>query len=316
MKKNKKAADGGIPSKGRKRGPLWKKLVIAMIFILGLGIFSYPIISNIIYERAARRVVQDFDVAVAKIEDAEIKEKLNLAYAYNDYLSGVTDVEKLKDPYIKEKVNAGIVEYARMLKINEQIGHIVIPKISLDVPLYAGASDVVLQKGIGHMEGTSLPVGGNYTHSVLTGHRGLPTARLFTELDKLEIGDKFYIKNIGGTLAYKVDQIKIVEPTDFKDLAIAPGHDYITLLTCTPYMINSHRLLVRGHRVDYIEAVMEKEISDNKTNNMYRNLFLATLALLIAVLSYIFLKYLKNRRRVKVKEETVKALNGEKKDGE
>jgi sortase A len=287
----------------KKKHGTWKTLAVIMIFILGLGIFSYPIISNLIYKKAAKRVIQDFDRAVTKVEDGEIKEKLNLAYAYNDYLSGVTDVAKLEDPYIKEKVKAGVEEYARMLKVNEQIGHIVIPKISLDAPLYSGTSEEILQKGIGHMEGTTLPVGGNYTHSVLTGHRGLPTATLFTNLDKVQIGDKFYINNIGGTLAYKVDQIKIVEPTDFSELAIVPGHDYVTLLTCTPYMINSHRLLVRGHRVDYVEAVMEKEIMTNNTNNMYRYLFFGTLIVLILLLVSIIFRNLKRRKIAKMQTE-------------
>jgi LPXTG-site transpeptidase (sortase) family protein len=313
MEENKKSTGKAGALHGKRKGHIRRTIVIVMVFALGLGIFSYPIISNLIYERAARRVIQNFDVSAAKIEDAEIKKKLNLAYAYNDYLSGVTDVGVLKDPYTKEEIAAGAKEYARMLEVNEQIGHIVIPKISLDAPLYAGTSEKVLQKGIGHMEGTSLPVGGNYTHAVLTGHRGLPTANLFTELDKLEIGDKFYIKNIGGTLAYKVDQIKIVEPTDFSDLAIVPGHDYVTLLTCTPYMINSHRLLVRGYRIEYVEAVMEKEISDNNTNNMYRNLFFVTLAILIALLVYILLGHLKSRRMAKT-QEGIGAFHGEKKE--
>ena len=314
MRKNRKTIDmAGLPSR-RKKGRKWKTVAILLVFIIGLGIFSYPIISNLIYERAVRRVIQNFDVSVAKVNDAEIQEKLNLAYAYNDYLSGLKNSGTLKDPYTKEKENAGVKEYARMLEVNEQIGYIIIPKISLNVPLYAGTSEGVLQKGIGHMEGTSLPVGGNYTHAVLTGHRGLPTAKLFTDLDKIEIGDKFYIKNIGGTLAYQVDQIKIVEPTDFSDLAIVPGHDYVTLLTCTPYMINSHRLLVRGHRIDYVEAVMEKEIKDNNTSNMYRSLFYGTLVALIGLVIYIILKYMKNRRISKRREDAGTAPHEQKKE--
>lgn len=298
MGKNKKNDAAAGPSPGKKRR-IWRTVIIVMIFILGLGIFCYPIISNIIYERASSRVDQNFNDSVAKIDDSEIKEKLNLAYAYNDYLSGIKGSGTLKDPYTSEEKNAGVKEYARMLEVNEQIGYIVIPKIGLNAPLYAGTSEKVLQQGIGHMEGTSLPVGGNYTHAVLTGHRGLPTASLFTHLDRLQIGDKFYIKNIGGTIAYQVDQIKTVVPTDFSDLVIVPGHDYVTLLTCTPYMINSHRLLVRGHRIDYVEAVMEKEIRENNTNNMYSKLFFGTLIILIVLLVYIFSKYIKRRRLIK-----------------
>lgn len=298
MGKNKKNDAAAGSSSGKKRR-IWRTIIIVMVFILGLGIFCYPIISNLMYERASSRVNQNFNDSVARIDDSEIKEKLNLAYAYNDYLSGIKGSGVLKDPYTSEEKNAGVKEYARMLEVNEQIGYIVIPKIGLNAPLYAGTSEKVLQEGIGHMEGTSLPVGGNYTHAVLTGHRGLPTASLFTHLDRLEIGDKFYIKNIGGTLAYQVDQIKTVEPTDFSDLAIVPGHDYVTLLTCTPYMINSHRLLVRGHRIGYVEAVMEKEIRENNTNNMYSKLFFGTLIILMVLLAYILSKYIKRRRLIK-----------------
>ncbi|GFZ34310.1 class C sortase [Clostridium zeae] len=312
MKKNRKTTESSGNSTSNSKHSIWKTLIIVMIFIVGLGIFSYPIITNIIYEKAAKRVNQDFDTAVTKIEDNVVKDKMDSAHAYNDYLSGINNSEVLKDPYTKEQMDSGVEDYAKMLEINEQIGHIVIPKINLNAPIYVGTSEKVLQKGIGHMEGTSLPVGGNYTHTVLTGHRGLPTAKLFTDLDKLEVGDKFYIKNIGGTIAYEVDQIKVVEPTELSDLAIVPGHDYCTLLTCTPYMINSHRLLVRGHRIDYVEAVMEKEITDSKTNNMYRNLFWGTLTAFIALLMYILLKFLKTKRKVKAQSGIDVAFSNEK----
>ncbi|HZK33929.1 MAG TPA: class C sortase, partial [Bacillota bacterium] len=260
-----------------------KTVLIVLIFIIGLGLFLYPIITNYIYDKAASRQIKSFDREVESMVDEEITDLLNLAHAYNDFLSGDLDIDRLKDPYTQEQMEAGVLEYARMLEVNEQIGHVLIPKICLKAPLYAGTKEAVLQKGIGHMEGTSLPVGGNYTHSVLTAHRGLPKAKLFTDLPKMELGDKFYIKNLSGTLAYQVDQIKTVEPTDFSDLAIVPGYDYATLLTCTPYMINSHRLLVRGHRIEYVEAVMESEIAAANTNNRYKKLFFITLILLIAL---------------------------------
>ncbi|OUL10424.1 class C sortase [Sedimentibacter sp. SX930] len=270
-----------------------------MVFTVGLGIFAYPIVSNYLYERAADSVNNDFDSSVAKITDSEVDERLKLAEAYNALLSGDSDSAALADPYTQEQMDAGLQEYARMLEVGEQIGHVVIPKLALDVPIYAGTSEAVLQKGIGHMEGTSLPIGGNNTHAVLTGHRGLPEAELFTELDELEIGDKFYIKYIGGTLAYQVDQIKVVEPTDLSELSVVQGHDYLTLLTCTPYMVNSHRLLVRAHRIEYVEAVEENEIKESQTNYLYRNLFYATLAVLIIVLLWLLLHYLQNRKKRK-----------------
>jgi len=286
----------------KKKGGLWKMLLMGMIFTVGLGIFAYPIVSNYLYERAADSVNNDFDSSVAKITDSEVGERLKLAEAYNALLSGDSDSAALVDPYTQEQMDAGLQEYARMLEVSEQIGHIVIPKLALDVPIYAGTSEAVLQKGIGHMEGTSLPIGGNNTHSVLTGHRGLPEAELFTELDEMEIGDKFYIKYIGGTLAYQVDQIKIVEPTDLSELSVVPGHDYMTLLTCTPYMVNSHRLLVRAHRIEYVEAVEENEIKESQSNYLYRNLFYATLTVLILVLIWVFVQHLDNRKNKKLAE--------------
>ena len=258
-----------------------------LIFLLGLGIFAYPAISNYIYQKTADTVNNDFDEAVAQIDDNTIQENLNLAHAFNVYLSQATGNITLEDPYTQEEKEAGLAEYARMLEVNEQMGHVQIPKIGLDAPIYAGTSETVLQKGIGHMEGTSLPVGGESTHSVITGHRGLPSAELFTKLDELEIGDKFYIKYIGGTLAYEVDQIKVVEPTDFSQITIEEGQDYLTLLTCTPYMVNSHRLLVRGHRTEYVEAIQEKEIRENQLGGNYQELFFIAAAGLVVVLSLV-----------------------------
>ena len=261
-----------------------------LIFLLGLGIFAYPAISNYIYQKTADTVNNDFDEAVAQIDDNTIQENLDLAHAFNVYLSQATGNITLEDPYTQEEKEAGLAEYARMLEVNEQMGHVQIPKIGLDAPIYAGTSETVLQKGIGHMEGTSLPVGGESTHSVITGHRGLPSAELFTELDELEIGDKFYIKYIGGTLAYEVDQIKVVEPTDFSQITIEEGQDYLTLLTCTPYMVNSHRLLVRGHRTEYVEAIQEKEIRENQLGGNYQELFFIAAAGLVVVLSLVGVK--------------------------
>lgn len=261
-----------------------------LLFLLGLVIFAYPVISNYVYQRTADTVNNDFDEAVAQIDDTKIQENLTLAYAYNVFLSETTGNIRLEDPYTQAEKEAGLAEYARMLEINEQMGYVQIPKIRLEAPIYAGTSEAVLQKGIGHMEGTSLPVGGESTHSVITGHRGLPSAELFTELDELEIGDKFYIKYIGGTLAYEVDQIKVVEPTDFSQITIEEGQDYLTLLTCTPYMVNSHRLLVRGHRIEYAEAVKEKEIRENQIGGNYQELFFIAAAGLVVVLSLVGVK--------------------------
>lgn len=156
------------------------------------------------------------------------------------------------------------------------------------------------KKGAGHLEGTSLPIGGLDTHTVITAHSGLPTATLFTHLSKLQIGDKFYIHNFAETLAYQVDQIKVIEPSEFDDLLVVKGKDYATLLTCTPYMINTHRLLVRGHRVEYAKDLIDKELLEGKKNIWYMYLFYIVLFLLV-VLIISTLYYIRKRRKISKK---------------
>ena len=152
------------------------------------------------------------------------------------------------------------------------MGYIIIPRLNTTIPIYHGTSESVLQVGVGHMETTSLPVGGESTHAALSGHRGLPTASLFTDLDQMQVGDQFYIKVLGHTLAYQVDQILTVLPDETQPLAIVPGEDYVTLITCTPYGVNSHRLLVRGTRIPYSEQEMEQAAADQSPKNWFYTL--------------------------------------------
>lgn len=285
--------------KKRRKNRRWP---LVLVFLLGLAILSYPLISRWYYEIDATSAIRDFDAGRSQLDSAEVEERLNLARAYNEAIITTS----LDDPYAEEHA-AGLAEYARMLEIHEKMGYVQIPKINVEIPMYAGTSEVVLQKGVGHLEGTSLPVGGNSTHSVLTAHRGLPNARLFSELDQLEVGDKFYIHNLAGTMAYQVDQVKVIEPSDFSDLLVVPGHDYVTLLTCTPYMINSHRLLVRGHQVDYVAEVEEAFIAENEAAYFYKYAFFATLGVLLFVLFVLFVGWIKKRRaRKKAKQAMVK----------
>ncbi|HFR3476342.1 TPA: class C sortase, partial [Streptococcus suis] len=178
-----------------------------------------------------------------------ISRRIKLANIYNESLVGGTQLD-VSDPFIALQKEARD-EYARMLEVEEMIGSISIPKIDVDLPIYAGTSEDILQRGAGHLEGSSLPVGGKSTRAVITAHRGLPQARLFTELNKLKKNDVFYITNIKETLAYKVESIQVIEPDEVSALSIQEGRDLVTLLSCTPYMINSHRLLVTGHRIAY-----------------------------------------------------------------
>lgn len=256
-----------------------KNIILNVAIALGVVLAVYPFLSQWVNRRIAQDVNQNFDEAVQAIAQPEVDRRLDLARAYNETL----DPRLMADPF-DERQKEGKAEYARMLEVKEQIGYIRIPAILTEVPIYAGTSELVLQKGAGHLEGTSLPVGGNHTHTVITAHRGLPSKQLFTDLPKLEVGDKFYLHNLGEVLCYQVDQILTVEPNDFSKVLVVPGHDYATLLTCTPYMLNTHRLLVRGVRIDYVAAIEEKNIADRQVTQRYKILFIITLVALIAVL--------------------------------
>lgn len=268
-----------------------KRLVLTtIIFLIGLAIASYPFISQWYYRLEAQDQVVQFEQAKSDLDSNVLAERIRLAHAYNQIL----DPSKLGDPYTNVQKEA-VSEYARMLEVQEKLGHVEIPKINEDIPIYAGTSEEVLQKGAGHLEGTSLPVGGDSSHTVITAHRGLPSAKLFTALDKLDVGDVFYIHNIEGVLAYRVDQILTVEPSDFEHVLVVEGHDYATLLTCTPYMVNSHRLLVRGERIDYVPPVKEDLIQINKSAKLYQYLFYITLAVLLSLLGWLIWRRFKKK---------------------
>ena len=271
----------------KRRKKQWPFLVV---FILGLLVMSYPLVSRFYYRIESTQQVEYFDDEKKKLTEAEVRKRIELAHAFNKSLNNVIST----DPYVKKRMEAGRQEYARMLEINELIGHVEIPKIDTDIPIYAGTVEDVLQKGAGHLEGTSLPVGGSSTHTVITAHSGLPTAKLFTDLSKLRVGDKFFIHNLSQVLAYEVDQIKTVEPSNFSDLLITPHKDYATLLTCTPIMINTHRLLVRGHRVAYKPHEFD---SLNKKNK--KIFWLKTIGFVLLLLLIIRWIYRKIRRKSK-----------------
>lgn len=270
-----------ISKKQNKKKSRW---IFRLLFLLGFLVMLYPLVSRFYYRIESNDRVSDFKSGAEELDTEEIDRRMNLARAFNESLSG----KIASDPYSRKEQEEGRKEYARMLEIKEMIGTVNIPKINQDLPIYAGTSEEVLQKGVGHLEGTSLPIGGNSTHTVLTAHAGLPEATLFTHLNQLEIGDKFYIENIEGIIAYQVDQIKVIEPSNFEDLMISPGHDYATLLTCTPIMINTHRLIVRGHRVPYVPAVDEELIRENRNNWIFRLLFFASLILILILVVLIF----------------------------
>ncbi len=266
----------------------WK---IILIFVLGLMIAIYPIISNYYYTVENNNQVKDFQEAVSEMPSKEVLERIDLAKAYNDTL----DPSRLADPYT-EREKKGVENYARMLEVREKIGYIDVPKINQQIPVYAGTSEDILQHACGHLEGTSLPIGGKDTHAVITAHRGLPQVKLFRDLDKMEVGDLFFFTNVKETLAYKVDQILVVEPWNFEPVLVVEGKDLMTLLTCTPYMINSHRLLVRGHRVPYVEA-KNKEKSLKKSGFIFKDIILPLFILLLIIIGILLYRRIRRKRR-------------------
>ena len=234
----------------------WIKYVfIALLFSVGLSIFLYPPISDFINEQSQTSIVDSYKEAIKKLSEEEKNYSLEQARAYNRSLLGRQTA--LADPFTSnQEYEDAVVSF---LNVGEVIGYIEIPRIHVTLPIYGETSEAVLQKGVGWLSGTSLPVGGESTHTVLTGHRGLPTSRLFTDIHKLAIGDEFFLRNHSGILAYQVFEVRIIEPHDIAALEIIAGEDRATLLTCHPFMINSHRLLVMGKRVEYT-GQLEKEV--------------------------------------------------------
>ena len=221
-----------------------------VLLIAGVCMLFYPAINNIIFVYKQNQVISDYNTQIVNLDEQDVRVMEEEAQKYNDSLASAY-VEQSADDQSEQSVSLNL-SYSQLLNVSdEQMGYIVIPKISLNQPVYHGTDDAVLERGIGHMENTSLPVGGENTHSVLTGHTGVPGMMLFTDLEKMEVGDKFYIKTLNKILAYEVDSIRVVLPNVTEYFKVIPDKDLVTLVTCTPYGVNSHRLLVRGTRVEY-----------------------------------------------------------------
>ncbi len=217
----------------------------ALVFLVGLGFLLYPSVSDLWNQWRENQLMSGYDERVAKLTDDELAQMLAAAQAYNASLD-----PSFSDAFTGEQLPQDD-EYWSLLDPNGTgvMGYVEIPKIDLRLPLYHGTGVGALQRGLGHLGGTSLPVGGAGTHCVISGHRGLPSALLFTDLDQLQEGDRFGLHVLGQTLAYEVDQVLVVEPDEVSALKPEQEGDYVTLLTCTPYGVNTQRLLVRGHRV-------------------------------------------------------------------
>ena len=233
--------------------------ILVLLLLTGLGLLLYPTVSDYWNSLHQSRAVTAYAETVANIDNDEYERLWAEATAYNADLARTGVLWRMTD----EQTQA----YNSVLDVSDSgmMAYIEIPKINCSLPIYHGTGESVLQIAIGHLEGTSLPVGGESTHCVLSGHRGLPSARLFTDLDELVEGDEFLIRTLDEVLTYEVDQIRVVLPSDLSELNIVEGRDYCTLVTCTPYGINTHRLLVRGHRIATEEEAQVVRVTADAT---------------------------------------------------
>lgn len=239
-------------------------IALIVVFLVGLSVLLYPTVSDYLNSVRQSKMIVDYEKAISELSEKDYSKYWNAAVAYNQKLAG------LNNPMANY---ANISGYRDTLNItrNGIIGYISIDKIRCEIPIYHGTSPEVLNVAAGHLEGTSLPVGGIGTHAVISAHRGLPSAKLFTNLDKLQNGDTFTVTVLNQVLTYEVDQVLIVLPEETQELQLQEGKDVVTLLTCTPYGINTHRLLVRGHRIE--------------TQDTHRNVFITSDAYLIEPLT-------------------------------
>lgn len=258
-------------------------IIIVLLFLGGAGMVLYPVVSSWYMNLHQGQVVADYDEEAAKLSQEQIEEELEKARKYNESLLGNV---VLTDPFDAEALDEQNTDYEDLLNIGGDgvMGSIEIPSQDIYLPIYHGTSSESLEKGAGHLQNSSLPVGGKGTHAVISGHTALPTAEMFNNLSEVKEGDVFYIHVLGQTLAYEVNQIKIVLPEDISDLLIDKNEDYVTLVTCTPYGINSHRLLVRGTRIPYEEAQQKVSEQQKKWNPMW-NAYIAAAVLAIVLLT-------------------------------
>ena len=276
-----------------------EKLIIflfILMIVLGLGMILFPLISNQVNKIQYQKVIGTYDDKIVQNSETENNQMLTEAREYNSSISTTDIIDVFQNP-----VQTNSTEYLSILNVddNGMMGYISVPKIDVRIPIYHGTSSDILQKGVGHLEGSSFPVGGESTHAILSAHRGLPSSRLFTDLDQLEEGDIFYIYVLNEVLAYQVDQILVTEPSETEALKIVDGKDYVTLVTCTPYAINTHRLLVRGERIEYNKQVEEQTVEDRSLSTadiiLYISLIIAILLIIIAVI--VSVRHKKNKNR-------------------
>ena len=282
-------------------------IVIAVLFLAGLSVLLYPFVANQWNTYRQSRLMSSYEEGVAEKEAAgqiDYEAEWAAAKAYNDNLMPMI----LPDSFAVAEASSRDEAYMACLNINDDeiMGIVEIPKIDVELPIYHTTDEEVLQIGAGHLEGSSLPVGGESTHAVISAHRGLPSATLFTDLDQLVEGDHFLLHILDDTLCYEVDQITVVEPDQTESLSVVEGEDLVTLLTCTPYGVNTQRLLVRGHRVPYDAETVADEASNSLFgNSLHTNyIFWVAVGLVLtgAFIAVLVIRDRKLRKRVQTNE--------------
>ena len=284
----------------KKRLP---SILVGLLFLVGLGIMIYPTVSNQWNTYRQNKLISNYEKIVDDMSDEDFSQEWQNAQAFNETISGNNVFADVFGEKSKDSENS---EYNRVLNVNNNgiMGYISIPEINIKLAIYHGTSDDVLQTGVGHINGSKLPIGGESTHCVLAAHRGLPSAELFTDIDQLQTGDKFYLHILDKVLAYEVDQIlPMVDKDDHQTLqnalSITEDQDYVSLFTCTPYGVNSHRLIVRGHRVEYNgEEDVKQSVGDRmleSIKNYY--MLILVLGLSITILVIIIMRYVLNKKK-------------------
>lgn len=272
-------------------------LVICIIFLAGLSLLLYPFVANQWNNYRQKQLISNYEQVVSDKEAAEgidYDAERKKAEDYNEALLPCV----LPDSFALAESSGVDPVYMNTLNIagDEMMGSVEIPKINIKIPIYHTTEEDVLNKGAGHLEGSSLPVGGANTHAVISAHRGLPSASLFTDLDQLKEGDHFLIHVLNETLCYEVDKISVVKPEDTSALAVEDGQDLVTLLTCTPYGVNTERLLVRGHRVPYVEEKVKEEKTVLSGSSLHTNYLLWVFVGLSVTALFVFVLYLKETK--------------------
>lgn len=272
-------------------------LVICIIFLAGLSLLLYPFVANQWNNYRQKQLISGYEQVVSEKEAAEgidYDAERKKAEDYNEALLPCV----LPDSFALAESSGGDPVYMNTLNIagDEMMGSVEIPKINIKIPIYHTTEEEVLNKGAGHLEGSSLPVGGANTHAVISAHRGLPSASLFTDLDQMKVGDHFLLHVLDETLCYEVDKISVVKPEDTTALAVEDGQDLVTLLTCTPYGVNTERLLVRGHRVPYVEEEVKEEKTVLSGSSLHTNYLLWVFVGLSVTALFVFVLYLKETK--------------------